>query len=258
MSIGVKIYSAEGMLQISHDHMVPQFIGRYTAVQFGSDISEGAENNLCTRSYIVPNVNSQARDMVVYWYIPEGYWAYSQTTYLNGVNSGATIGLYLFVPEGAVISDVPVAYVFALNRVIRSPDPVAMRLWAANGDLNFDSGALHLSVEQLFTDMAYPVNQDHVSSLLLPWKPAFLIPDMYRDYEQFDGILNSPEGYAHFKEWMGCIKRAGNNLYGRELLIYEDFQWPAADRSRTGYTEDQRYGKNTNLVIPVINGGLYE
>jgi hypothetical protein len=257
MSFGVRIFNDAGHAQVSDELMVPQFVGKVTTVDDNIVSQQGAESGFESRSYSGQLPAFGGRDVMIFWTFPAGVWWYPPSVYLTSSASGATAGMFALCAPDAVITGTPVGYVFALGSVISSGEQYAMRLWNAAGALMFDSSVLHLNLHQVASGIALPVDSNHSATLSLPSKPAFLIPIAVRMQEEYDGILNSPDGTAHLKEWVSAISRTSSTVSTRLLLTY-DGDYPSSDSSRAGYFEDQTYGNTSGLILPIIDAAIYD
>lgn len=255
MTFGVVIRTAGGHLQIHGDYMVPQFIGKVTTSQFGSDISEGAESGYVTRNYVGVAPDSGGRAVMVFWTLPDGVWWYSKSTYLDSTSSGVNLGAVAFLPSGTVVSGTPTAYVFALDFVANSGVNPAMRIYGPPPalKLNFDSGQLHLNLDQAPGGFSFVEGSAASTSLSLPNKSAFLIPDVVR-------IAESHARLAEFSthiEWFGCLKKVGSTLYSQMIKGYHSSAFPGSGGG-ISYNEDNLYGNTSGLVVPIINAAIYD
>lgn len=259
MSYTFRIRNAAGKVQVSGDHMVPQFIGKIVTRDDNIRMQEGAEFGFQSRSYSGQAPNFSSRHVIVLWALPPDVWWYIPSPFMNAGASGTpNAGLFALCPPGAVINGVPEGYVFALGSVQHSGVQPALRTWDAAGNLLFDSGTLHLAIEAIASDVSYPYGSDRNAGIALPGKPAFLVPHVNRRAEQFDGFLNQPDRIATAQSWLGVVKRSGGALYTRMLQASNGEVNATNPNSRAGYNDDQTSGNTSGLLMPMINAALYD
>ena len=259
MSYVFRIRNAAGQVQVSGDHMVPQFIGKIVTHDDNIRSQQGGESGFESRSYSGTAPNFGGRHVIILWTLPPDVWWYIPSPFMNAAASGTpNAGLFAFCAPGAVISGTPEGYVFALGSVQHSGVQPALRTWDAAGTLLFDSGTLHLAIEAIAADVSYPYGSDRNVGIALPGRPAILVPHVTRHAEQFGGYLSHPELDATAQSWVGAVKRSGGAVYTRMLLASNEEISATNPGSRGGYSQDQTSGNTSGLLMPIINAALYD
>lgn len=245
---------------VDGSHMVPQFIGKIVTKDDNIRSQDGAEQGFQSRSYSGRAPDFGGRDVIIFWTFPPDVWWYIPSPFMHAGSSGTpSAGLFALCSPGAYINGVPEGYVFALGHVNHSGVNPALRTWdPASGKLLFDSGALHLAIEGIGSNVSYPYDWDRNVGLGIGGKRAFLVPNVTRYAEQFEGALTSENGMATAQNWLGVVKYSGGALFTRMLLAY-NVEAPASNPgSRAGYNEDQTFGNTDGLLMPMINASLYD
>ncbi|WFR77824.1 hypothetical protein P9875_19095 [Janthinobacterium rivuli] len=240
---------------IDNVNLVPEFIGKVTLNPTPIISNDGAENSYLAYRYsgVLPPTNG--RPYMVFWTLPVSmadmwWWPQDQFGFPGSglIYTGIDAFFAASTPAPAVL---PEAYVFSLAEIEISNAPIAVRLWNTAGKLLFDSGKVHLAIQQI----AAGINVSSIESSLalpsLPGKPAFLVPSIMRNREYYSSRASS----ARFTEWLACYRRTGGNV---KVKMVETSNFDIPPSNTHGYFEDQTYGNTSGLVLPVIDASLYE
>ncbi|MDN2713469.1 hypothetical protein [Janthinobacterium sp. SUN120] len=240
---------------IDNVNLVPEFIGKVTLNPTPIISNDGGESGFLSHGYsgVLPATNG--RGFMVFWTLPvsdENIWWWPQNQYgFAGVTYVHT-GVHAFFPPSVALPPVlPEAYVFSLSPVEISTAGMATRLWDTSGRLLFDSGKVHLAIQQIAAGINVSSTESSLALPSLPRKPAFLVPSIMRNRESYSTRGSS----ARFTEWLACYRRTDGNVKAR---MVETSNSNVPPRNTHGYFEDQTYGNTSGLVLPVIDASLYE
>ena len=248
--------TAAGHRLIDGAHLVPEFIGKVTLNPTPSVSNDGAESSYLTHRYIGALPATNGRPYMVLWTLPTSeadVWWWTQDQYGLPGSGLAYAGITAFhAASTPAPSIMPEAYVFSVGPVEISTAPMAVRLWNPDThELVFDSGKLHLALQQVAAGIAIGATASTVVLSAPPAKPAFLMPSASRRREKYD----RPNNRSDFTEWLGCYRRTGASITSRLVEVRNEQRVP---RQSTSYFEDQTYGNTSGLVLPVIDSTLYE
>ncbi|MDN2671404.1 hypothetical protein OX459_08375 [Janthinobacterium sp. SUN026] len=247
--------TAAGHRLVDGVNLVPEFIGRVTLGPTPMVTSDGAESDYLSHSYSgrLPATNGQP--YMVFWTFPvtdADIWWWPQDQFGFGGSALIYTGIVaLHAASTPTPSVLPVGYVFSLGPVEISSASMATRLWNSSGQLLFDSGKLHLALQQVVSGLAVGYAESSIELPGIVANPAFLVPSIYRDRETYS--RDAPR--ASFTEWLACYRRTGARISSRMVLV-NDFQVPP--KQRGGYFEDQTYGNTSGLVLPVLDASIYD
>lgn len=91
----------------------------------------------------------------------------------------------------------------------------------------------------------------------LPAKPAFLMPDVVRKIDEYEGS-NTGNGIGRMREWWGSVSHSTGVVSVRFPQV-QDEQVPASDIFSTfGYYQDRTYGNTGGLTLPIIDASIYD
>ncbi|NVI84154.1 hypothetical protein [Janthinobacterium sp. BJB401] len=240
---------------IDNVNLVPEFIGKVTLNPTPIISNDGAENSYLAYRYsgVLPPTNG--RPYMVFWTLPVSmadmwWWPQDQFGFPGSglIYTGIDAFFAASTPAPAVL---PEAYVFSLAEIEISNAPIAVRLWNTAGKLLFDSGKLHLALQQIVAGINMGETASTLALSSLPAKPAFLVPSIYRHMESYSRLAKRSD----FTEWLGCYRRTGAGITSRMVEVTNDQR---VSYQSLSYFEDQTYGNISGLVLPVIDASLYD
>lgn len=247
--------TAAGHRLIDNVNLVPEFIGKVTLNPTPIISSDGGESGFLSHRYSGALPATNGREFMVFWTLPvsdENIWWFPQDQFGFAGGGYVYTGIQaFFAPSVALPAILPEAYVFSLSPVEISTARVATRLWDTAGRLLFDSGKVHLAIQQIAAGINVSSTESSLALPSLPGKPAFLLPSIWRNRESYSTKATS----ASLTEWLACYRRTGGNVKSR-MVETNNFDVPP--KSTQGYFEDQTYGNTSGLVLPVIDASLYE
>ena len=247
--------TAAGHRLIDNVNLVPEFIGKVTLNPTPIISNDGAESDFLSHRYSGALPATNGREFMVFWTLPvsdEKIWWFPQDQFGFAGGGYVYMGIQaFFTPSVALPTLLPEAYVFSLSPVEISTAPMAARLWDTAGRLLFDSGKVHLAIQQIAAGINVSNTESSLALPSLPAKPAFLVPSIWRNRESHGARAPS----ASFTEWLACYRRTGGNVKSR---MVETSNYDVSPKNTRDYFEDQTYGNTSGLVLPVIDASLYE
>lgn len=247
--------AAGGHRLIDNVNLVPEFIGKVTLNPTPVVGNEGGELDYLVHRYDGRMPATNGRPFMLFWTLPVSaadIWWWPQEQYGSpGASWEFTSILAYFSASTTPPPVLPEAYVFSLGPVEISSAPMAARLWDTAGRLLFDSGKVHLALQQVAAGIEMGGLESTHDLLPLPVKPAFLFPSVYRHREAYD----RGRQLADYTRWLGCYRRTGNSMTTRVVEVINAQRVPHQSLS---YFQDQTYGNTNGLVLPVIDASLYE
>lgn len=252
---GIQLTNDAGERTTSTVYPCPEFLGKLTFNPTPTYTRTTMTAGIMNYQHLVNSTLGAGRTRLILWNLPE---TSTDCWFAGGslISAGIT-GTYTIVSDiyraSTTTTQMPEAFIFALDGLVDSTDTYGMRIYDGNTPKNllFDAGLNHMIIKGYENTVDYPVitgtTYTYAGLPNMSNVPIFLMPGFYKEVAS---SYKSP-GFQTTNTYTGVMKRDANTIYTKLLytdIVSDDVYIPVG----TYY-----YGVSDNLLQLVVNGSDY-
>lgn len=242
-SYGIATTNDVGERIVSTAYPVPKYLGKIT-LDATPTSEEGLGQGASYKKYIHQKLSSfgSGTDRIILWTLPDqpnDVW-FVGTAFVPASVGNFTLEGNFLVPISGGSYVLPEALVFSLSNYTGSSDTYGMRIYGPSSSLLFDSGVEHMLIKEYLNLVYSTAGSSTTSTTLSSINTAIVIPNFYT----IEKVPIPGQNASTWSEYLGCVKRVGNTLYTKKMLVYRIIE----DSAETLYEES---GSQTNITLLV-------
>ena len=250
-SYGLAVINDIGERLVSANFHLPQFLGKLGNGSWTLSGSSLTPSGYTKYRYSQSTGLGSGRNVLVLWNIPnstDDVWYYVPYSYFTASGS---YNVEVFVYANSAIHTLPEAFVFAVDGHTASADTYGIRCYNSSGQILFDSGLNHMTVDVISSGLAYPARDSTTSAagMFSDTIPLFFIP-RYTENEISPTAPLALNSYD--KWWFAAVKRTGSTLHSQLIQdseTTEDIYVPS--------TQSFYLGQSAGLTVLSVKGSTY-